>query len=91
MQVKDDHIVKCGGARQPIAYISFLEVAPWNSRKAASKRFSGLGSMLVRLAIARSLRSGTEGRVGLHATVEAEGFYKKLGFKSIDCPNEYHE
>jgi Sigma-70 factor, region 1.1 len=92
MQIKQGHVVRCGTAnRKPVVYVSFLEVAPWNSRKAKDRKFSGLGEMLIRVAQAQSVLSGTEGRVGLHSLLDAEEFYKKLGFKPMDCSNEYNE
>lgn len=93
MQLKEGHIISYGtGARKPVVYVSFLEVAPWNnSRKVKARKFSGLGAMLIRVAQARSVLSGTDGRVGLHAVAKSEGFYESLGFKALDCPNEYNE
>jgi hypothetical protein len=92
MQVKDQHVVRCGDSpRAPLAYISFLEVAPWNKSTATARRFSSLGAKMVLLAIDRSRQLGTLGRVGLHAVPDAENFYAKMGFKTLDCPNEYNE
>jgi hypothetical protein len=92
MQVKDKHVVRCGnGPLAPLAYISFLEVAPWNKSTATARRFSNLGAKMVLLAIDRSRQLGTLGRVGLHAVPDAENFYAKMGFRRLDCPNEYNE
>ena len=35
--------------------------------------------------------SGYGGRLGLHAVGDAEDFYRRLGFRALDCPNEYNE
>ena len=89
MQVKVEHVVKRGKeARAPVVYISFLEIAPWNRWETVSRTFSGLGPMLVRLAVVLSLRVGTNGRVGLHSLAGIEGFYEKLGFKPIELGSE---
>lgn len=46
---------------------------------------------MIRFACDASLQKGFKGRVGLHSVSTAEAFYGRLGFKAIDCPNEYHE
>ena len=46
---------------------------------------------MLRAACDLSLQHGHGGRVGLHSLQAAEGFYRRLGFVALDCPNEYHE
>ena len=47
--------------------------------------------MMLRLACYLSVERGFGGRIGLHSVEAAETFYRRLGFESRDCPNEYHE
>ncbi|MFM9939518.1 MAG: hypothetical protein ACKVP7_08490 [Hyphomicrobiaceae bacterium] len=92
MQLRETHSVPCPlGVRGPQTYISLLEVAPWNRNDAASRRYRGLGQLMLRFACQRSRQLGHDGRIGLHALGSAEGFYDRLGFSAPLCPNEYHE
>jgi ribosomal protein S18 acetylase RimI-like enzyme len=97
MQLKIGHVVRCPGeCRPPLVYISFLEVAPANLTAVAiaptrPRRGRGLGSAMVRLSCDASRQRGYEGRVGLHSVAGAVDFYRRLGFRPLDCSNEYHE
>jgi GNAT superfamily N-acetyltransferase len=92
MQIRESHNVCCvAGSRGPLIYVSFLEVAPWNKAEFPRRQFHGLGSFLLQLAGAWSLDRGLGGAVALHALPEAVQFYLKLGFTTLDCPNEHHE
>jgi hypothetical protein len=92
MFVKDGHIVKCDSApRQPLVYVNFLEVSPGNHPRAESRLYRGLGPIMLRIACELSVQRGYGGRVGLHSVANAEEFYRRLGFQTLACPNEYHE
>jgi hypothetical protein len=67
-----------------LAYIDYLEVAPWNLREIASElgqtqRFGLVGVNLYVAAVMLSKEAGFEGRVGLHSLPhpKTENFYEK--------------
>ncbi len=61
---------------QPIVYVDYLEVAPWNAREyAANPRLKGIGTRLLQAAVLRSQQESCNGRVGLHALPQSEAFY----------------
>ena len=63
---------------QHLVYIQYLESAPWNrkhSQNSAYTAYSGVGSILVRAAVAYSLQNEYKGRVGLHSLPQADDFY----------------
>jgi GNAT superfamily N-acetyltransferase len=92
MQIRERYSIPCPhGSREPLVYVSFLEVAPWNQAQVKNRRFRGLGQLMLRFACQRSKQLGLSGRIGLHALETAEPFYRKLGFDTPDCPNEYNE
>lgn len=92
MHVRVGHIVRCdAGARRPLVYVGFLETAPWNRSRSADRQFRGLGPIMLGIACELSFQAGHEGRIGLHSLETAEEFYRKFGFRSVDCPNEFHE
>lgn len=70
---------------EPIFYIEYLAVAPWNRvNPLESKQFDGLGSILLQKVIEYaesklSLKSG----FSLHSLPKAEGFYKKIGMQTV--------
>jgi hypothetical protein len=91
VQFYPEWIVRCPfRPRVPTTYVTFLEVAPWN-RKGPRQQFGGLGALLLQYVSARSFAGGQDGSLGLHSVAAAAGFYERLGFMSLDCPNEYHE
>jgi hypothetical protein len=62
----------------PIIYVDYIESAPWNIRSIAGEpRFEGVGIRLVEAAIRHSILEGCKGRIGLHATPQAEQFYSR--------------
>ena len=82
--MKVDTVSQCCRLReqqgQPLVYIDYLEVAPWNIRKltAALDRqpeFGAVGTRLVEAAVRQSMAEGFEGRVGLHSLPTSERFY----------------
>lgn len=67
-----------------LAYIDYLEAAPWNHREIASelgekRRFAAVGTNLFAAAVQLSQQAGFEGRVGLHSLPhpQTEQFYQK--------------
>jgi hypothetical protein len=67
-----------------LAYIDYLEVAPWNLREITSElgqkqRFGVVGVNLYAAAVFLSQQAGFEGRVGLHSLPhpKTEQFYQK--------------
>ena len=59
-----------------LVYLEFLQVAPWNRRRLSGQaRYGGIGSILVRAAIAFSESLEFAGRIGLHSLPQAESFY----------------
>ena len=63
---------------KPIVYVDYLETAPWNWRVDAlgmKGLFRGVGVVLFHEAVVQSIREGFNGRVGLHALPQSEGFY----------------
>ena len=75
-----------------LAYLDFLEVAPWNRREVAQKppRFSGAGSILILAAIELSKMEGFKGRIGLHSLPQSNNFYaNKVGMTDMGQDEEY--
>jgi hypothetical protein len=55
MQLKEGYAVPClSGPREPLVYVSFLEVAPRNQLQSSKRYLKGLGQLLLRLACERS-------------------------------------
>lgn len=66
-----------------IFYIEFLAVAPWNrTNPMASRRFNGVGTLLIKSAIAY-VKDSLAYRFGfsLHALPRASGYYRKIGMQ----------
>ncbi len=92
MMLRVGYVVRCdGAAREPLVYVGFLEVAPWNMTGRPDRRYRGLGPVMIGIAHDLSLQQGIGGSVGLHSVSAAEGFYRRIGLRSLDCPNEYNE
>jgi len=65
-----------GAAGLPLAYIDYIETAPWNNQDfTAAPEYHGVGLRLMQAAVQYSLDAGWDGRVGLHSLPQAEGFY----------------
>jgi len=70
--------------RKPLVYISYLATAPWNSREITDQpKFLGVGTVLLRAAIATSIDAEFKGRIGLHSLPKAECFYERHGFECL--------
>lgn len=64
-------------AGQHLIYVDFLEAAPWNrpGLVADEARYRGVGSLLIRAAVALSQEEEFQGRIGLHSLPQANSFY----------------
>ena len=59
-----------------LVYVKLVENAPWNRRELFSPpRYRGVGSTLVRAAVALSQYEEFRGRIGLHSLPQANSFY----------------
>lgn len=69
----------------PVLYVEYLETAPWNQLAYAgsSRRFLGVGTVLISAAIDESFRHGCAGRLSLHTLDDAKPFYLSQGFISL--------
>ena len=76
---------------QHLVYVEYLEAAPWNRGEHVAKpRFRGVGSILIRSAIALSLAEGFKGRLGLHALPQSHVFYAdKCGMTDLGPDPKY--
>lgn len=64
-------------AGQHLAYIEFVESAPWNRKELLCEpRFRGIGGLLMGSAIELSRQEGFGGRVGLHSLPQSEEWYR---------------
>ena len=75
-----------------LAYIDYLEAAPWNRHKILGKppRFAGCGSILIRAAIDYSKLKDCKGRIGLHSLPQANDFYaRKVGMTDLGQDYNY--
>ena len=61
---------------QHLVYVKFVENAPWNRAELFDPpRYRGVGSILIKAAVALSEDSEFHGRIGLHSLPQANGFY----------------
>ena len=61
-----------------LVYVEFAESAPWNRKELFDPpRYRGVGSILIRAAIALSEDLEFHGRIGLHSLPQANSFYAK--------------
>ncbi len=65
-----------------VTYASKKVVGVLNLDSSHRKIFRGIGTLLMKAAIEHGLVHGTEGRIALHSTGEALGFYYKLGMRN---------
>lgn len=64
-----------------LVYADYVEAAP--SNLTAAGQFGGVGSLLLAIAVERSIAERLAGRVGLHSLPTAEGFYRGLGMTDL--------
>ena len=61
---------------QHLVYVEFVENAPWNRAELLGPpRYRGVGSILIKAAVALSEDSEFHGRIGLHSLPQANDFY----------------
>ena len=59
-----------------LVYVQFVENAPWNRPELFTPpRYRGVGSILIRAAVALSEELEFRGRIGLHSLPQANSFY----------------
>lgn len=64
---------------QPLIYIDFIEIAPWNlAAIVPDPRFRGVGQRLVWAAVRLSQDRGYACRVGLHSLPQSESYYEDV-------------
>ena len=68
---------------KPLVYITYLSAAPWNLRAYGTPRFQGVGQVLLRAAIEKSIELEFKGRIGLHSLPQSESFYQRRGMKGL--------
>ena len=65
-----------GQLGQHLVHVEFVENAPWNRPELFDPpRYRGVGSILIRAAVALSEDLEFHGRIGLHSLPQANGFY----------------
>lgn len=76
---------------QHLVYVEFVENAPWNRPELFNPpRYRGIGSILIRAAIALSQEEEFKGRIGLHSLPQANGFYANTcGMTDLGVDPEY--
>lgn len=62
---------------QHLVYVDYLEIAPWNwsGFDFWQPKYQGIGSLLMRAAVWKSMDEGFKGRLGLHSLPQSQGFY----------------
>ena len=61
-----------------LVYVKYVENAPWNRAELFDPpRYRGVGSILIRAAVALSEELEFHGRIGLHSLPQADRFYAK--------------
>lgn len=79
MMILDTAMKRCrieGQRGKNLVYVEFVENAPWNRRELFDPpRYRGIGSVLIRAAVALSQHEEFRGRIGLHSLPQANGFY----------------
>ena len=75
-----------------LVYVKYVENAPWNRKELFNPpRYRGVGSILIRAAIALSEDLGFRGRLGLHSLPQADGFYADTcNMADIGIDRDYH-
>lgn len=80
-----------GSEGKPIAYVDYLEVAPWNQPIVGmARRYKGAGKILMIAAAALSTEVEFKGRVGLHSLPQSESFYGDMGMIDLGPDTEVH-
>ena len=76
---------------QHLVYVEFVENAPWNRAELFDPpRYRGVGSILMRVAVALSEELEFHGRIGLHSLPQANGFYANTcGMTDLGADSEH--
>lgn len=74
-----------------LVYVEFVENAPWNRSELFNPpRYRGIGSILIRAAIALSQEEEFRGRIGLHSLPQANSFYANTcGMTDLGADHQY--
>lgn len=88
MMILDTTTKRClipAQAGRHLAYVEYVEAAPWNRRDLGFNppRYKGVGSLMLRAAIEYSKDCEFEGRIGLHSLPQADDFYSKIGMTDL--------
>lgn len=79
MMILDTTMKRCrieGQRGKNLVYVEFVENAPWNRCELFDPpRYRGVGSVLIRAAVALSQHEEFRGRIGLHSLPQANSFY----------------
>ena len=92
MLVTDGHFSRLSSKTAiPLVYVEFLAAAPWNLRTVVDRpKYAGVGSVLMRAAIATSMDLEFKGRLALHALPQAEGYYEAIGMVGLGPDAKKH-
>ena len=75
----------------PMVYLDYLAVAPWNREgQAEPPRYKTVGTVLLAQATLASFDRGWDGRLGLHSLPNAASFYRVKGMRSFGCDMSYY-
>lgn len=67
-----------------LVYVEYVSVAPWNRRSIQDPpQFAGCGTVIISMAVKRSIALGFGGVIGLHSLQGAEGFYRRMGMNDF--------
>ncbi len=73
-----------------IAYIDLVSTAPWNRWGFTDNPlYKGVGPLLLSAAVELSISHGFDGRLGLHALPQSEGWYQSQGLTEIGPDTNY--
>ena len=94
MMLVDTTMKRCrldGHRDRHLVYVEFVENAPWNRPELFDPpRYRGVGSILIRAAIALSEELEFHGRIGLHSLPQANGFYANTcGMTDLGADPDY--
>ena len=82
-----------GQKGQHLVYVEFVENAPWNRAELFDPpRYRGVGSILIRAAVALSEELEFHGRIGLHSLPQANDFYANTcGMTDLGADPDHEE
>lgn len=96
MMLIDTATKRCRLAEQKgknLAYVEFVENAPWNRPElVTTPHYRGVGSILIRAAIALSEEEEFKGRIGLHSLPQSNNFYANTcGMSDLGPDADYQD